>query len=85
MLLLDAEALKKPDLQALHVGGLVVDVAIEWPAGHLISPWAVQESVFVEFQCDREALKNPAVQSLHVGLVVAEPAVLVYWPGGHRL
>ena len=81
VLLGDAEALKNPGAHASHLWALAVDF-LYFPRGHPMSLATVQESVWV-LLVDVEALKNPNAHDSHLGWLVAEPATLVYLPGGH--
>ena len=81
VLLGDAEALKNPGAHASHLCISAVDL-MYFPRGHPMSLATVQESVWV-LLVDVEALKNPNGHNSHLGWLVAEPATLVYLPGGH--
>ena len=82
LLLGDGSDLKNPGAHASHLGGELLVASMYFPRGHRISLATEQESVWV-LLVDVEALKNPFVHGSHLGWLVAEPATLVYLPGGH--
>ena len=81
VLLGDGFLLKNPGAHVSHLRTLAVDW-MYFPRGHQIFLTAEQESVWV-LLVDVEALKNPNAHASHLGWLVAEPATLVYLPGGH--
>ena len=78
----DGSDLKNPGAHVSHLGWELLMASMYFPRGHPMSLATVQESVWV-LLVDVEALKNPNAHDSHLGWLVAEPATLVYLPGGH--